>query len=81
MANEIQPQGYFTTDPVLGGGSGAMRELLDPADPAGAYRAFINSRLFPANVGDYQNITSAGQLTSGPFNLIPTGEGLMTAGS
>jgi|9_EtaG_2_1085328.scaffolds.fasta_scaffold01575_1 hypothetical protein len=79
MANGIQPQGYFTTDPVLGGGSGALRNLLDPADPAGAYRAFLNSRLFPANVGDYQNITSSGQLASGPFNLIPTGEGLTTA--
>ena len=80
MANGIQPQGYFTTDPVLGGGSGALRNLLDPSDPAGAYRAFLNSRLFPADVGNYANITSSGALASGPFNLIPTGEGLMTAG-
>lgn len=74
----IEPQGYFTTDPSIGGGSGAMRELLDPMDPAGAYRAFLNSRLFPSDVGDYSNITSAGALSSGPFGLIPTGEGLVT---
>ena len=79
MSNGIQPQGYFTTDPVLGGGSGALRNLLDPADPAGAYRAFLNSRLFPSDVGNYKNITSSGALASGPFNLIPTGEGMMTA--
>jgi len=74
----IEPQGYFTTDPSIGGGSGAMRELLDPMDPAGAYRAFLNSKLFPSDVGDYSNITSAGALSSGPFGLIPTGEGLVT---
>ena len=74
----IQPQGYFTTDPSIGGGSGAMRELLDPMDPAGAYRAFLNSRLFPSDVGNYENITSSGALASGPFGLIPTEEGLVT---
>ena len=75
----IQPSGYFTTDPSIGGGSGAMRELLDPMDPAGAYRAFLSSKLFPTDVGDYSNITSAGTLATGPFSLIPTGEGMMTA--
>jgi len=78
MANGIQPSGYFTTDSSIGGGSGAYRELLDPMDPAGAYRAFLNSKLFPSDVGDYSNITSAGALSSGPFGLIPTGEGLVT---
>ena len=76
--SEISPSGYFTTDPSIGGGSGAMRDLLDPMDPAGAYRAFINSRLFPTDIGNYQNITSTGALASGPFNLIPTGEGVIT---
>ena len=78
MANGIKPSGYFTTDPSIGGGSGAMRELLDPMDPAGAYRAFLNSRLFPSDVGDYSNITSSGAFGTGPFSLIPTGEGLVT---
>jgi len=77
--SEIKPSGYFTTDPSIGGGSGAMRELLDPMDPAGAYRAFLNSRLFPTDIGNYENITSSGALASGPFNLIPTGEGMVTA--
>jgi len=77
----INPQGYFTQDPVLGGGSGAMRELLDPMDPAGAYKAFIAGRLYPTEVGDYSNLTSKSPLTSGgPFNLLPTPEGALTLG-
>tara|TARA_Y100000114_G_scaffold144717_1_gene153583 strand:+ start:238 stop:1146 length:909 start_codon:yes stop_codon:yes gene_type:complete len=80
MANGIQPSGYFTTAPELGGGKGnTFQYLLDPNDPAGAYRAFLNSRLFPTDVGNYDNITSSGALASGPFNLIPTGEGMVTA--
>ena len=82
MANGIQPSGYFTTAPELGGGKGnTFQYLLDPNDPAGAYRAFLNSRLFPTDVGNYDNITSSGALASGPFNLIPTGEGIVTAGA
>ena len=82
MANGIQPSGYFTTAPELGGGKGnTFQYLLDPNDPAGAYRAFLNSRLFPTDVGNYDNITSSGALASGPFNLIPTGEGMVTAGA
>ena len=77
----IEPSGYFTTDPSIGGGSGAMRELLDPMDPAGAYRAFLAGRLYPSEVGDYSNLTSASPLTSGgPFNLLPTPEGALTLG-
>mgnify|MGYP003109612146 FL=1 len=80
MANGIQPSGYFTTAPELGGGKGnTFQYLLDPNDPAGAYRAFLNSRLFPTDVGNYDNITSSGALASGPFNLIPTSEGMVTA--
>ena len=81
MANGIQPQGYFTQDPVLGGGSGAMSDLLDPMDPAGAYKAFLAGRLYPTEVGDYSNLTSKSPLTSGgPFNLLPTEEGALTLG-
>lgn len=77
----IEPQGYFTTDPSIGGGSGAMRELLDPMDPAGAYRAFLAGRLYPSEVGDYSNLTSTSPLTQGgPFNLLPTPEGALTLG-
>ena len=77
----IEPQGYFTTDPSIGGGSGAMRELLDPMDPAGAYRAFLAGRLYPSEVGDYSNLTSSSPLTQGgPFNLLPTPEGALTLG-
>jgi len=77
---EIQPSGYFTTDPSIGGGKAdSFQYLLDPMDPAGAYRAFLNSRLFPTDIGNYENITSSGTFGTGPFSLIPTGEGLMTA--
>ena len=77
----IEPQGYFTQDPVLGGGSGAMSNLLDPMDPAGAYKAFLAGRLYPTEVGDYSNLTSKSPLTSGgPFNLLPTSEGALTLG-
>jgi hypothetical protein len=75
---DIDPSGYFTTDSSIGGGSGAMKNLLDPNDPAGAYRAFLESKLYPSDVGDYSNITSKGALASGPFNLVPTGEGMLT---
>ena len=82
MANGIQPQGYFTQDPVLGGGSGSMSYLLDPMDPAGAYRAFLAGKLYPTEVGDYSNLTSTSPLTSGgPFNLLPTAEGALTLGA
>ena len=77
--DDIDVQGYFTQDPSIGGGTGYFKSLLDPMDPAGAYRAFLNSRLFPTDIGNYENITSSGTLASGPFNLIPTGEGMMTA--
>ena len=77
----INPQGYFTTDPSIGGGSGAMSNLLDPMDPAGAYKAFLAGRLYPSEVGDYSNLTSTSPLTSGgPFNLLPTPEGALTLG-
>jgi len=77
---DIGPSGYFTTDPSIGGGkANTFQYLLDPMDPAGAYRAFINSRLFPSDIDNYQNITSSGALTSGPFSLLPTSEGFMTA--
>ena len=77
----IEPQGYFTTDPSIGGGSGAMSNLLDPMDPAGAYKAFLAGRLYPSEVGDYSNLTSTSPLTSGgPFNLLPTPEGALTLG-
>ena len=81
MANGIQPSGYFTQVPEIGGGSGAMSNLLDPMDPAGAYRAFLAGRLYPSEVGDYSNLTSTSPLTSGgPFNLLPTPEGALTLG-
>jgi|TARA_A100000172_G_scaffold8180_2_gene4532 hypothetical protein len=77
MANGIQPQGYYTTAPELGGGKAdSFQYLLDPDDPAGAYRRLLQGNLYPSNVGDYSNITSSGALTSGPFNLVPTPEGL-----
>jgi hypothetical protein len=77
---DIGPSGYFTTDPSIGGGkANTFQYLLDPMDPAGAYKAALSSKLFPTDVGNYENITSSGTLASGPFNLIPTGEGMMTA--
>ena len=77
--DNIEPSGYFTQDPSIGGGTGYFKSLLDPSDPAGAYKAFLSSKLFPSDVGDYSNITSSGAFGTGPFSLIPTGEGLMTA--
>ena len=77
--DNIEPSGYFTQDPSIGGGTGYFKSLLDPSDPAGAYKAFLSSKLFPSDVGDYSNITSSGTFGTGPFSLIPTGEGLMTA--
>jgi len=77
MANGIQPSGYYTTAPELGGGKAdSFQYLLDPDDPAGAYRRLLQGNLYPSDVGDYSNITSSGALSSGPFNLIPTPEGL-----
>ncbi len=77
--DNIDVQGYFTQDPSIGGGTGYFKSLLDPMDPAGAYRALLQSKLYPTDIGNYENITSSGTLASGPFNLIPTGEGVMTA--
>ena len=78
--DNIEPSGYFTTDPSIGGGkSDAFQYLLDPMDPAGAYRALLQSKLYPTDIGNYENITSSGTLASGPFNLIPSGEGITTA--
>ena len=77
----IQPSGYFTTDPSIGGGKAdTFQYLSDPMDPAGAYRALLQSKLYPTDVGNYENITSSGAFSTGPFSLIPTGEGMMTAG-
>jgi len=78
---EINPQGYFTQDPVLGGGTGEYKYLLDPMDPAGAYKALLSGALYPSDVNNYENITSSSPLTSGgPFNLLPTAEGAVTLG-
>jgi hypothetical protein len=77
--DNIDVQGYFTQDPTIGGGTGYFKSLLDPMDPAGAYRALLQSKLYPTDIGNYENITSSGTLATGPFNLIPTGEGVMTA--
>jgi hypothetical protein len=77
--DNIDVQGYFTQDPTIGGGTGYFKSLLDPMDPAGAYRALLQSKLYPTDIGNYENITSSGTLASGPFNLIPTGEGVITA--
>jgi len=76
--DDINVQGYFTQDPSIGGGTGYFKSLLDPGDPAGAYKALLASKLYPSDIGDYENITSSGALATGPFNLIPTGEGMMT---
>lgn len=78
---EINPQGYFTQDPALGGGTGAMSYLLDPMDPAGAYKALLSGVLYPQDVNNYENLTSRSPLTSGgPFDLLPTAEGATTLG-
>lgn len=80
-AKEINPQGYFTQDPVLGGGTGEYKYLLDPMDPAGAYKALLSGALYPSDVNNYENLTSSSPLTSGgPFNLLPTAEGAVTLG-
>jgi hypothetical protein len=76
--DDINVQGYFTQDPAIGKGTGYFKSLLDPGDPAGAYKALLASKLYPSDIGDYKNITSSGTLATGPFNLIPTGEGMMT---
>lgn len=78
---EINPQGYFTQDPVLGGGTGEYKYLLDPMDPAGAYKALLSGALYPSDVNNYENLTSSSPLTSGgPFDLLPTAEGATTLG-
>lgn len=82
MANGIKPQGYYTSDPSIGGGkANTFQYLLDPSDPAGAYKAFLSGKLFPTDVGDYSNITSKSPLTQGgPFNILPTSEGALSLG-
>lgn len=78
---QIKPTGYFTQDPVLGGGSGDFSYLLDPSQTAGAYKALIDGALLPADVGNYDFITSSSPLTTGgPFNILPTKEGALTLG-
>lgn len=78
---EINPQGYFTQDPALGGGTGEYKYLLDPSDPAGAYKALLSGALYPTDVNNYENLTSSSPLTSGgPFDLLPTREGALTLG-
>ena len=85
MANGIEPQGYYTLDPSIGGGVSrdeGFQYLLDPSKTAGAYRASLQSNLFPSDVGNYDYITSSSPFTQGgPFNLLPTGEGLLTFGT
>ena len=78
---EINPQGYFTQDPSIGGGTGEYKYLLDPSDPAGAYKALLSGVLYPQDVNNYENLTSRSPFTSGgPFDLLPTAEGAMTLG-
>lgn len=78
---QIKPTGYFTQDPVLGGGSGDFSYLLDPSQTAGAYNAVLRGNLLPVNVDTDYNITSTSPLSmGGPFNLLPTSEGALTLG-
>tara|TARA_Y100001972_G_scaffold53440_1_gene65458 strand:- start:1779 stop:2672 length:894 start_codon:yes stop_codon:yes gene_type:complete len=81
MVQQIKPTGFFTQEPILGGGSGDFSYLIDPSQTAGAYKALIDGSLLPTDVGNYDFITSRSPLTAGgPFNLLPTAEGALTLG-
>ena len=85
MTNGIEPSGFFTRQVGMGGVNPQFNYLLDPNNPAGAYRALLRGNLLPADVGNYDFITKTSPLIgdskfAGLFP-VPSEEGLVTLGA
>ena len=85
MTNGIEPSGFFTRQVGMGGVNPQFNYLLDPNNPAGAYRALLRGNLLPADVGNYDFITKTSPLVgdskfAGLFP-VPSEEGLVTLGA